>query len=755
MEHVLGLYRICRSERRPIGYAAALIIVAAATGLRFAMQADAPPNLRFVLYYPAILIAGALFGIGPGLLALALSVAAIWFFFIGSPAAFEALSGAEETAMVMFVAANLLHLLITGLLRAATDESRAAMERTSDAERRLTMALAAGRMGTVSCDCRTLVGRWSATAAQIFGHPAVERAATVADWRALIVPEDWPRAEAVLFRGIAAANQFYAGEFRVRRPDGTVRTVDFSGSVIADDRGLALGMEGVVVDVTDRVEQRRRIEELADDLARSEERLRIAANSAQIGTWDWNPVEGTRTWSDEFRAILGARPDQPADPVWFGEHIHPADRERVIADHTAAMAVDGPGRHDNAFRIVRADDGAIRHVVVRGRVIRDTEGRVVRAIGTMIDATEIKSAELAIARSRDRVAVATAAAGLGVFEYSTRHPDGVWENDRLYEIFGRDPARGPIPLEEILREVVIAEDRAAFEAMAAEAARSDEFRFQFRFRHPSEGVRRVEVVGRGSHDADGLRIVVGTVKDITERHNAEERQHVLINELNHRVKNVLATVQAIAVATMRGNPVLPDFQGRLGSLAVANDILTRENWERADIRSLAEEVLAPYRRPDGSGTMIEGPAVTLGARGALAIAMTLHELATNAAKYGALSVPEGRVVVLWTLTPDGGHHRLLITWRESGGPPVSVPTRRGFGSRLMERMLAQEMGGSIEIEYAPTGLHATIVLALGTTPADAARRDGNAVDAPPEPQTPPLRAAVPSLKLVSSNTPGA
>jgi two-component sensor histidine kinase len=200
--------------------------------------------------------------------------------------------------------------------------------------------------------------------------------------------------------------------------------------------------------------------------------------------------------------------------------------------------------------------------------------------------------------------------------------------------------------------------------------------------------------------------VVGATVDITERKRAELHLRLLVNELNHRVKNSLATIQAIAAQTFHAARSLPQaqeaFSARIVALAEAHDLLTRENWEGADLLDLLGRLEDLHGGPGRFTT--EGGSVRLSPRMALSLSMALHELATNAVKYGALSSLEGHVRIGWTVVTGGTHPRLGLTWTEVGGPPVSPPTRRGFGSRLIERGLAAELSGEAHIEFRPDGV---------------------------------------------------
>jgi two-component sensor histidine kinase len=209
----------------------------------------------------------------------------------------------------------------------------------------------------------------------------------------------------------------------------------------------------------------------------------------------------------------------------------------------------------------------------------------------------------------------------------------------------------------------------------------------------------------------------GVAFEVTERKLWEERQRLLINELNHRVKNTLATVQSIAVQSFRemgavSGPSFTAFQERLFALARAHDLLTRDDWEGAELREVIGEVIEPYCRESSGRCETDGPLVRLTPSMALALSMAIHELATNAAKYGALAVPTGRVTITWTVLP-GEPRCLAVRWQERGGPPVMPPTRRGFGTRLIERSLAQELSGEVNLAYSSIGVVCTIKAPLG------------------------------------------
>lgn len=215
------------------------------------------------------------------------------------------------------------------------------------------------------------------------------------------------------------------------------------------------------------------------------------------------------------------------------------------------------------------------------------------------------------------------------------------------------------------------------------------------------------VAGRS---VDAPRFATASV-EITQRKRAEAHQKLLIDELHHRVKNMLAIVQSLAQQSFRGDRASPAakqaFEARLSAVAAAHDLLVRQNWEAASLLALASEAAGPGCGADRARIDIEGPDIELPSKTAVSLALALHELCTNAVKYGALSNRTGRVAVRWSI--EGGEpRRLRMSWTESGGPPVVAPSARGFGSRLIERGLAAELGGPVTLDFRPEGLVCTI-----------------------------------------------
>jgi PAS domain S-box-containing protein len=213
-------------------------------------------------------------------------------------------------------------------------------------------------------------------------------------------------------------------------------------------------------------------------------------------------------------------------------------------------------------------------------------------------------------------------------------------------------------------------------------------------------------------DASGEIIGASKIaRDISERRLTDEHRSLMLRELNHRVNNTLATVQALASQTLRDSVGRTAFEGRLTALSRAHDILTNESWQGAWLRELAIKALAPFDAPN-ERISIGGPPVRLAPKQAVALAMALHELATNAAKYGALSNDQGKVELVWRRAIQRGRPELHLTWTENGGPAVQRPTRTGFGSRLIGG-LAKDVGGSSNMDFRPGGLVFRLVAPIG------------------------------------------
>jgi PAS domain S-box-containing protein len=332
--------------------------------------------------------------------------------------------------------------------------------------------------------------------------------------------------------------------------------------------------------------------------------------------------------------------------------------------------------------------------------------------------------------NHNRLELAIEAAGLGEFEWDLVR-DVFLVSDRMAAITGLPPGELAGGGGRSLDRYVHPDDLERYLAERERNLDADQYEAEFRQIRADDGrtiwVRIAGVVSRGP---DGRPVhVTGIVQDITERKVEEEHRQTLMAELDHRVKNVLAAVQALAQQTARQTTslesFLSNFAGRLKALGSANELLTAARWRGAAVDHLVSAelgALAPGQ------TSWDGPELFLTPRAANALSLALHELATNAVKFGALASESGHVEVYWNRTADGGFE---LVWTESGGPRVFPPSRRGFGSTLLEQVTGRELNGGTSVEYRPAGVHARL-------------RAGQAAVAPrPEtvPEAPSARAA--------------
>jgi PAS domain S-box-containing protein len=253
------------------------------------------------------------------------------------------------------------------------------------------------------------------------------------------------------------------------------------------------------------------------------------------------------------------------------------------------------------------------------------------------------------------------------------------------------------------------DDRAyAHDTFMAANAKTEPLRLEYRLRRHDGAYRwTIDAAAPRFGPAGEFLGYIGSVIDITERKEAEDKQALLIRELHHRMKNTLASVQSIMNFTLRTSDDMPSFQqamtSRIASLAKTHTLLIDNEWGGADLRQLLASELAPY--DDGRRLSMEGPDVFVSTDAAMVIGMALHELTTNAIKHGSLSSERGKVRINWTAEPtEEGPMDFRLTWTESGGPSVMPPTRRGFGSILLERLLAHQIGGNVQVAYPAGGI---------------------------------------------------
>src|ERR1700730_376398 len=447
-------------------------------------------------------------------------------------------------------------------------------------------------------------------------------------------------------------------------------------------------------------------------LRQSRENLSAALAASDTGTFRWNLATGEFSEFDEnLKCLFGFAPDRAVLLKQdFLDVVPPDDLPRLIP------AVDASCRQGADFAMeyrVILPDGKIRWLYDRAKIVRNPAGVPTDMVGACTDITERKQAEQALA-ARERE-FRTLADNMSQFAWMTDATGWIyWYNQRWFDYtgttlqemegWGWQKVHHPDHVDRVVQKIRHSFDTGEpWEDTFPLRSKEGEYRWFL-----SRALPIRDEHGRIQH-------WFGTNTDITQRLKAERQRTILVNELNHRVKNTLATVQAIAAQTLRSANVDPSvqetFESRLVALSNAHSILTEESWETAEIHAVMARTLEPHAGPER--LTLHGPSIKLSPKAALAIAMGMHELATNAVKYGALSNGTGQVAVTWRVDgPKPG--TLHLQWKERGGPIVTPPSRKGFGSRLIERNLVHDLNGKAKIDYQLEGFVCTITGILGT-----------------------------------------
>ena len=572
---------------------------------------------------------------------------------------------------------------------------RLADEALISSEHRLRMALHAGRLGHWDLDLATGVMTASGICKENFGR-AADDDFTYQDLRAAIAPEDQPRMQGAVERTIAAGEDFDV-ECRLVKPDGTSGWVLIRGRLVSGLNGKPGTLSGVSLDVSS-------LKAAEQALLESETRFETFAQAMPNQVWSATP-DGQLDWfNNQVFSYSGLAIEDLAGSGW-AHMVHANDIGAAAA--TWARALSNGSAYQSEFRL-RRSDGSFRWHLARAVPMRDETGQITRWIGTNTDIDNQKEIEEQLVESQQRVESAINAADIGTWDFDPQSGALKWDN-RCYQLFGMKPGT-PISFDAFLAGLHPgdrdATEKACLEAMQPDGSQG--YDVEYRTIGHDDGIERWCSAKGKAFFENGVAVrFIGTIRDISKLKRAELQQQLLTRELEHRMKNTMAMVGAIASQTFRTATTKEEartiFDARLHALNQAHDVLVRLSWTSAPIRTVVEGALAPHRTADGR-IAINGPALDLTARQALSLALALHELATNATKYGALSVPGGTIDVSWDCIPSEDRPSLRFTWREQGGPPVSPPTRRGFGSRLIESTLSSDFGSSVKVDYLPEGV---------------------------------------------------
>jgi PAS domain S-box-containing protein len=444
---------------------------------------------------------------------------------------------------------------------------------------------------------------------------------------------------------------------------------------------------------------------------RAEASLADALAAGQVMAFEWNALSCQSRRSNNSSLILG---DDRLGTVFrrsqFLNRVHPEDRQGVKT--LIRELQPGAPSYALTFRYVRPD-GQQLWLEERAKGEFDTNGRLLRIKGLTRDITEQKKAELALAERNAQLGLAGRAARVGSYAYDVEK--GTMQISEGYAAIHGLPLGTIETSYNEWRTRVHPDDlkMAEFTRDEAFASGSKEDNAEYRIVLSTGEVRWIERRGWISYSENGRpERVVGVNIDVTGRKRAEERQSVLLAELDHRVKNTLATVSSVVSQTAVGSTSVTNFvkalDGRIRSMATTHELLSFGRWRGVSLTELVRQELAPYATRHN--TKISGPEVVLRPEAGQAIAMVLHELATNAAKYGALSTKQGRVSIQWERRLNGHPLLLVLDWQEFGGPEVVAPGKAGFGMSTIRDLIPYEFGGSIDLAFVSAGVQCRLAL---------------------------------------------
>lgn len=454
-----------------------------------------------------------------------------------------------------------------------------------------------------------------------------------------------------------------------------------------------------------------------DGLRKSEARLTLAQDVGRIGIWDLDLKTGALWWSPSFYSVTGINPGQQPSIEAVIQRIDAADRDRAIAMFDAAR--QGHNRLDIDFRFNR-DDGTTIWLAGRAELFRDAQGRPSRLLGINFDATPIRTAQKERDQANSLLATFFESLPGAAFakdlegRYLLGNPGFTAAIGHTREsFFGRNDLE--LLADKDQAREIMANDRAIIEGGTT-------CQIEEALLLPNGQMSYWLAVKAPFFDAAGKpQGIMGISLDVTDRRRAEERLRFLADEVDHRAKNLLGVVLSLVrltkvddVATFKAA-----VSGRIEALARAHTLLAANRWQGVNIATLLEEEIAPFGRIGSERIELAGPPLMLEPNAAQALAMAIHELAINAAMYGALSVESGRLSVTWELIKQDAGCRLALSWKESGGPAVAAPAKPGFGSTAIRGAIQHQLDGTFDLEWAPQGVTCRIEFPLaGNTPGD-------------------------------------
>jgi PAS domain S-box-containing protein len=572
----------------------------------------------------------------------------------------------------------------------APDELRHTLER-------LSLALSATGLGVWERDLANNKVTWSDAMYRLFGRTPQQFSGAPDEVLSFVHPEDRATFRAACEAAVRGDGDLFEQEFRIVRPDGEIRWLHRRGQLRRGPDGRAQSVLGVALDITERKQAQEANARLAAIASAADDTIMGLSLDGTVQAW--NPA-AARMFGYAAEEIVGRS----------ARVLYPKAVEAEFEELYRRLRTGEHVRHEG-IRVRK--DGSLVDIALVATPIRDGDDRVTGIAAVVRDISERKRTEAKLVetlalllQTNNQRKLALLAGRMGTFEVDIERDAITW-SDEIYEQVGIDP-RQRIATMSAVEAYVHPEDRKAVAARRAEAYKSGEpYDNEFRIVRPDGEVRWLYERAQPLPAGQPTR-VYGVSMDVTERKESEAHIRFLMSEVSHRAKNLLAVVQAIATQAARAtsSPVefATTFSARLKSLASSLDLLVHQDWRGVSARELVQSQLGYYCEPDGLQVAMQGPELLLTPMAAQYLGMALHELSTNAVKYGALSLPTGKIAIAWALAGSGAARRFQMSWEESGGPPVSPPERKGFGHLVTERMAAEALQGQVTLEYARAGI---------------------------------------------------